>query len=142
MMTISSGLFPEIILVQLFSRPQQVHASITNIDPIEKEKALTSSNESNALEMTIRTIAAQSIFLILSLKTINAMSEVATISKLFRRDAFAAVALLSPVIMSIGAAISRITIRMVYGRSFFVRGFSSLFLWKICMINIPIPAPR
>ena len=76
----------------------------------------------------------------------SAMTDVATISKLFKREAFAAVVFASPAIRQIGAAMSRTTIPTVKGRSFFVSGSSPwpMFaaFWIFPTKNIPMPAPR
>ena len=62
-----------------------------NSEPKENFKLEISSNESNAQERVTKQMPSQSLGLILSLNTIRAISEVATISKLLRSDAFAAV---------------------------------------------------
>ena len=72
--------------------------------------------------------------------------EVATISKLFSREAFAAVVRVSPIIRKIGAAMSSATMPSVYGRSFFVSRISCL-PWPVLLrtrpiATMPIPAPR
>ena len=66
-----------------------------------------SSKERSAQESVTKTIPAQSRGEMLSLNTASAMTAVATISKLFKSDALAAVVLLSPSIRQMGAAISR-----------------------------------
>lgn len=74
------------ILVQLFSSPQQIQASSTNIDPIENEKLEKSWNESMMLDMVMSNIASPIRLPIDSLNTKYAINEVATISKLFSND--------------------------------------------------------
>ena len=64
------------------------------------------SKDSNAQEMVINKIPNQRRTLILSLNIANAMIEVATISKLFNKDALAAVVDFNPNNKQIGAAIS------------------------------------
>ena len=105
-----------------------------------------SSNDRSAQESVTNTMPAQSRGEMLSLKTASAMTAVATISKLLRREALAAVVLLSPSIKEMGAAISSAIIASVKGSSFFVRRLSfaarrKSFLPK-AMTPIPSPAPR
>ena len=80
----------------------------------------------------------------LSPNTRRAMSVVATISKLFRRETDDAGELSRPYISSIGAAMSRITIPKMYGASSPVRGRSSVRFDGDAALTavIPIPAPR
>ena len=81
-----------------------------------------------------------------SLKIMRAMTVVATISKLLRRDVVAADVIDSPVIRSIGASMSSTIIAKVYGRSERSSGISSVLRPAIFLIrmnmNSPIPAPR
>lgn len=91
MITISTGSFKESIRVQLFSKPQATQASRTKIDPTEKAKLLISSTVRMILAQTIRRIANQSLRSNASRKRRRAIIEVVTISKLFKREAFAAV---------------------------------------------------
>ena len=98
------------------------------------------------LDKVIRPIASQRRLLMTSLKMTRAITDVATISKLFNRDAFADVVFASPIINRIGAAISRMIIPMIYGKSLLVKcclngRFISLLRTRPSR-NIPIPAPR
>lgn len=77
--------------VQLFSSPQQTHAMRIKIEPSENFKLERSSNKRSAQDATTKTIPSHNLALILSLNIINAISAVATISKLLRSEAFAAV---------------------------------------------------
>ena len=72
------------------------------------------------LAMVTSIIANVSFLESVSLKIRNAMHEVATISKLLSRDAFAEFVEPSPSINRIGAAISNRIIPIVYGNSAFV----------------------
>ena len=140
MITICAGFLEDNIRVQLFSKPQHMQASRTNKDPQENCKLLISSKDSNKLESVTRTMANHNFLLIASMKIINAIKEVATISKLFSSEAFAALHLVNPIIKKIGAAISKTTIATVYGSSFFVKGSSFLCLLNFSKRYIPIPA--
>lgn len=71
------------------------------------------------LDSVISEIAIHILLPIAPLNINKAISDVATISKLFSSEAFAAVVMLSPIIKQTGAAISNITILMIYGISFF-----------------------
>ena len=144
--TISSELLLLIILVQLFSKPQQMQAPNTNKDPSLNTNALLPSKLSMALATVTKPIAAHSFLEMTSLKITNAIKEVATISKLLSNETFAAFVLLIPNIKRIGAIISSTTIPIVYGNSFFVKG-SSFCRFPITLltnryIEIPIPAPK
>ena len=137
-------LFDEIFLVQLFSNPQQTVAARTKREPYENLKLSVPSSESRMLDSVISAIAAHSLPEIGSLKIKSAISEVATISKLPSREAFADVPLLMPSIRKTGAAMSRTIIPTANGRSFFV-SFSDLvlsFLFTRDRMPMPIPAPR
>ena len=79
----------------------------------ENERLDMSSNESIALDSVISPIAPQSRDATRSPKISRAIIVVATISKLFKSEAFAAEALFSPSIRSIGAAMSSTTISTV-----------------------------
>ena len=92
--------------VQLFSRPQQQHASSTKSDPADRERCAASSMDSIALDRTISPMATQRRRLMRSRKISSAMSDVATISKLFSSDAFSGLVRLTPSISRIGAAMS------------------------------------
>ena len=111
--TISKGSLWEIHRVQLFSSPQQIHADKTNSEPTEKERLDASSTVSRIQAIVTRIIATQSLRVICSWNSIRAIMAVATISKLFSNDAFAAAVVLSPSIRNIGAAISRTTIEQL-----------------------------
>ena len=105
--------FTDSFLVQLFSNPQHTQASRTNIEPVENEKLLISVAERIILATVTSIIPTHSRFGIISLTTHRAITLVATISKLLRSDAFAAVVIVSPIIKKMGAAISSTTISMV-----------------------------
>ena len=83
-----------------------------------------SSNDRIILDTVTSAIASQSRFEIVSLKIMSAIIDVATISKLLSSEAFAAVVIVRPIIRNIGAEMSRTTIPIVYGSSFFVSGSS------------------
>ena len=87
--TISSELLLLIILVQLFSNPQHTHAPKTNNEPLLKVNAPLPSKLSIILAIVTNTIANHNFLDITSLKIINAISDVATISKLFNNETFA-----------------------------------------------------
>ena len=89
--TISYVLLEEMLLVQLFSKPQQTVAASTKREPYENLKLSVPSNESRILDRVISTIAVHSLFETASLKINNAIIVVTTISKLPRSDAFAEV---------------------------------------------------
>ena len=107
--------------MQLFSSPQLTHASKTKTEPTEKVKLLISSKVSTILDNVIKKIAVHILFPTASLKINNAIIAVATISKLFNKEAFDDVVFVSPIIRNMGAAISRIIIPIIYGSSFFVK---------------------
>ena len=144
--TICAGSFPEIARVQLFSSPQHTAASKTNSDPLEKERLPASESESNALASVIRPMAANSRPLTRSWNSNRAMSAVATISKLFKSAAFAAVVSVSPCIRRIGAATSNSTMPKAYGQSARTSlcSFGSLPVHFRARpsSSIPAPAPR
>ena len=75
-------------------------------DPAENFSFEISSNESNAHDAVTNSIPAQSRGLIFSLNMTSAITAVATISKLFSSDAFAAEVDFKPNNRQIGAAIS------------------------------------
>lgn len=106
-MTICNGSFKDSIRVQLFSKPQHTQANNTKMDPAEKEMLLKSSTVNTILEIVIKEIAIHICLPTASLKTNKAITAVATISKLFSKDAFAEVVIVRPSIRRIGAAISR-----------------------------------
>ncbi len=83
------------------------------MEPAENEKLLMSCTDSMTLDSVTSAIPSQSLREIFSLNTSIAMSDVATISKLFKSDAFAADVLLMPIISAMGAAISSTTMPMV-----------------------------
>lgn len=105
--TISSGSLCDIMRVQLFSNPQQTQAASTSGDPEEKLRLEAPSNERMRLERAMRPMASHSLRLMASLNTRSAMSDVATISKLLSRDAWAEVVEAGPIIKQMGAATSR-----------------------------------
>ena len=113
MTTISSGSLWEMLRVQLFSSPQQVQASSTRTDPVEKEKLLRSSTLSTMLATVTRAMAPHSRGEMRSPNNPSAIREVATISKLFSRAALAAVVRFRPSISRMGAAMSSTTMPMV-----------------------------
>jgi len=77
--------------------------------------------------MVIKNIAVQSLPLICSLNNINAMKAVATISKLPKSETVAGLEFSRPYMNSIGAAISKATIPITYGKSLFAM-WVSVFL--------------
>ena len=111
--TISKVLLSEMFRVQLFSSPQQAAAASTSSEPPEKCRLDISSKERMPLERVMSAMAIQSRREIFSRKRKRAISEVATISKLPRREALAEVALFSPSISRMGAAISSRIMPMV-----------------------------
>ena len=60
------GLFSDSIRVQLFSNPQQTHASNTNTEPMEKDKLLISSKDNIKLATVTNPMAIQRRFEIAS----------------------------------------------------------------------------
>ncbi len=144
--TICMGFLDDIMRVQLFSSPQQRHATRTYIEPTENAKLPISWMDSIIEARVTRPRPSQSLLEMTSLKKSSAIREVAAISKLFSSAALAAVVLRSPYISAMGAAISSSTIMMVYGSSFADSFFSpawppvfSLNRYKALM---PIPAPK
>ena len=113
MTTISSGSLWEIMRVQLFSSPQQTQAPSTSRDPDENCRLLASSKERIMLARVIRPMANHSRWPIVSWNTASAIREVATISKLFKREAWAGEVRARPAISRMGAAMSSRTIPMV-----------------------------
>ena len=105
------------ILVQLFSSPQQQEAARTRREPVLNWKLPLPSKLNVILAMVTSIIANVSFLESVSLKIRNARHEVATISKLLSRDAFAEFVEPSPSINRIGAAISNRIIPIVYGNS-------------------------
>ena len=98
------------------------------------------------LAIVTKKIAIQSFLDIISLKITNAIIEVVTISKLFKSETLAEFVIDIPNINKIGAIISKITIAIVYGNSFFVKGscFFEIPINFIILVRIinPIPAPK
>ena len=144
--TISIGSLLLNIFVQLFSKPQQVEAAKTKREPLLKTKAPFPSKLRIILAIVTKKIAIQSFLDIISLKITNAIIEVATISKLFKSETLAELVIDIPSINKIGAIISKITIAIVYGNSFFVKGscffeIPTNFIILVRTIN-PIPAPK
>ena len=111
--TISSELLSLILLVQLFSIPQQIQAHKTNIEPLFSANASIPSKLRMTLDKSTRTIAIHNLLEIFSLKIKRAMTDVATISKLLINETLAEFVLAMPNIRNIGAAISRTTIAIV-----------------------------
>ena len=107
------GSLEESIRVQLFSKPQQTQASSTNRDPQEKDRLLMSSKDSSRLEAVTRAMASQSRLEMASRNTTRAVMAVATISKLFSREALAAVVRIRPAMRKMGAAMSSATMPTV-----------------------------
>ena len=104
-----------------------------------------SSNDRSAQDAVTNRIPSHNLGEIASLKTMSAITAVATISKLFRSDTFAAFVMVSPKRRHIGAAISRTTMAAVYGTSLRVRLVSLSVLPEVFLISeiaaIPRPAP-
>src|SRR5574344_439251 len=123
---ICMGSFSESFLVQLFSIPQQKHAPRTRRAPGDSTNPEMSSTDSSMLETVTRSMAVQRVFDTFSLKTMSAITVVATISKLFNKDVVADDVMVNPVIRRIGAAMSRTIMAMVYGRSERSKGASWL----------------
>ena len=88
-MTISRGSLEESFLVQLFSIPHRMQASRTKRDPKLNCRLEMSSKDKRAQDAVTNRIPSHSLAEIASLKIISAMIAVATISKLFSREAFA-----------------------------------------------------
>ena len=107
---LNDGIIEIALRVQLFSNPQHIHARMANKEYLEKESEDMSVSDKRILANVIRIIPAQSLPEILSLKITNAITDVATISKLFRRDTVSADELLIEIISRIGAMISKMTI--------------------------------
>ena len=102
----------EMLLVQLFSRPQERVARRTRMELGVNLKLSPFSKERIKLERVIRPIAVQSFPETFSLKKRRAIREVATISKLPNRDALDAGPFLIPKSRKMGAKISSTTIPM------------------------------
>ena len=144
--TICNGSLIDNIRVQLFSNPQHMQAASTNNEPNENDKLLMSSKDNI---MLAKVMSATTIHIRLptaSLNTKNAIKEVATISKLFSREALAGVVIDSPNINAIGAAMSKTIMLMTYGISRFVTraSFCSAFVLLLNRLTnaIPKPAPK
>jgi len=116
-MTILTGSVCDSFLVQLFSNPQHIQARMANNEYIEKDNEYMSVSDRRILANVISIIPVQSLPDILSLKITRAITDVATISKLFRRDTVSADELLIEIISRIGAMISNIIIAIIYGMS-------------------------
>lgn len=110
----------------------------------EKAKEEISSADNSIPARVINPIPHHRRDVIFSLKNNRAITDVATISKLLRRDIDSACACFIATIRSIGAAISRTTIAERYGR--FLCEIIDLVLPCLLEIKytavIPIPAPR
>ena len=104
--TTMRGSLPDSRLVQLFSMPQHRHAPRMNNDPADGRRAVTSSKESRAQDRVTRTIPPHRRGEMASRNRHRAMRAVATISKLLRRAALAAVVMDRPSKSRMGAAIS------------------------------------
>lgn len=117
---------------------------MTAREPCENVSSPVPAVDSITAEMVIRMTAAHVLEETFSPNRSSAISVVATISKLFRRETDDAVEFRRPYISSIGAAMSRTTMPMMYGMSPQVRGRSSLRLEGEADLtaSIPIPAPR
>ena len=96
--------------VQLFSQPQQQAAPRTNREPVLNWKLLRPSKPRMILASVTSAMAMVSLRERTSLK---AISEVATISKLFSSDALAALVRSRPSISRMGAAMSSTIMPMV-----------------------------
>ena len=92
--------------MQLFSNPQQTHAAKIKREPYENCKLPMSSKERSAHASVTNRMPSHSRGLIFSLKAASATRAVAAISKLFKREAFAAVVARSPNSKQMGAAMS------------------------------------
>ena len=111
--TISIELLLLIILVQLFSIPQHRHAPKINKEPMLNSNESAPSKDRITLATVTKAMAIHSLLEITSLKTNNAIREVATISKLLIKETFAALEDLIPNIRRMGAIMSRTTIAIV-----------------------------
>ena len=111
--TICNGSFSDSTLVQLFSSPQQIQANRTNIEPKVKYKLPSPCIDNNIHAKVIKPMPHHRCFDNFSLNITNAITDVATISKLFIKEAFAAVVLAKPIIKKMGAIISNTTIPTV-----------------------------
>ncbi len=90
---------------------------MANIEYIEKDNEYMSVSDRRILANVIRIIPVQSLPDILSLKITRAITDVAAISKLFRRDTVSADELLMEIISKMGAMISNMIIAIIYGMS-------------------------
>ena len=115
--TIFTGSECDSFLVQLFSNPQHMHAKIASKEYIENINEDMSVSDRRILANVIRIMPVQSLPDIFSLKITRAIIDVATISKLFRRDMVSADELLIEIISSMGAIISKTIIAIRYGMS-------------------------
>ena len=113
MVVICTELLALSMRVQLFSKPQQTAAPRTSRDPQLNWNAPSPSKEIRMLASVTSTIASHSRLDSTSRNTSRAISEVATISKLFSKDALAEPVCRRPNIKRIGAAISSTTIPTV-----------------------------
>ena len=146
MITISTELLLLIIRVQLFSNPQQTQAPRTNKDPVFSTKLPAPSKPRMMLASVTSKMAAHSRLVSTSLKMKKAISDVATISKLFSSDTLAELVRAIPSISRMGAAISSTTMATVYGSSFRVSGSLMVILPMAFPATLytsrPRPAPR
>ncbi len=98
------------------------------------------------LAIVINAIEIQRRFPTASLKTRSAITEVATISKLLRSAAFAAVVRARPNINETGAAMSSAIIARINGSSFLASLASERFAFINTLVksirNMPRPAPK
>ena len=141
--TTLEGPVEESRLVQLFSRPQQRHAATTASEPGEKDRPSLPTTDSRITDSVMTATAAHILAETLSPNMVTAITVVATISKLFKRETDDAGELSSPYISRIGAAMSRSIIATTYGRSPLENGASSrLEPFAERTTTIPIPAPR
>jgi hypothetical protein len=105
MVTIVRGSFAEMSLVRLLSTPQRTHAARMPNAPRDSPHSELTFTERKILARVIAMIAHQARRLTDSLKASAAISVVATLSKLSRRDAVAAGVPRRPKSKTIGAAI-------------------------------------
>ena len=111
--TICKGSFDDSFLVQLFSMPQHTVARRMKSDPVLNWKLDVSSKDRSIQDAVTKMMPSHSLVDIFSLNIARAITAVATISKLLRRDAFAAEVILSPKRRKIGAAISSVIMAIV-----------------------------
>ena len=131
--------------MQLFSKPHRIHARITKREPVLKPRLDIPSKDRRMHAAVTNTMPSHSLEDMASLKITRAITAVATISKLFSSEAFAADVILSPNKRHMGAAISRTIMAITKESSFTVSldSFSGLFVMFLhkSIASIPSPAP-